>query len=35
VGGRGPFWLLGPPDSFAGQEDEEGFASAVIRIDVQ
>jgi hypothetical protein len=35
MGGRGPLWLLGPPDSFAGQEDEEGFAYAVIRIDVQ
>ena len=35
MGGRGPLWLLGPPDSFAGEEDEEGFASAVIRIDVQ
>lgn len=35
MGGRGPIWLLGPPDSFAGQEDEEGFAYAVIRIDVQ
>lgn len=35
LGGRGPLWLLGPPDSFAGQVDEEGFAYAVIRIDVQ
>jgi hypothetical protein len=35
MGGRGPLWLLGPPDSFAGQEDEEGFAYAVIRIDVK
>jgi len=35
MGGRGPLWLLGPPDSFAGQEDEEGFAYAVIRIDVE
>lgn len=35
LGGRGPLWLLGPPDSFAGQEGEEGFAFAVIRIDVQ
>lgn len=35
LGGRGPLWLLGPKDSFAGQEGEEGFAFAVIRIDVQ
>ena len=34
-GGRGPLWLLGPPDSFAGQEGEDGLAFAVIRIDVQ
>jgi hypothetical protein len=35
LGGRGPLWLLGPTDSFAGQEGEEGFAFAVVRIDVQ
>lgn len=35
MGGRGPLWLFGPKDSFAGQEGEEGFAFAVIRIDVQ
>ena len=35
LGSRGPLWLLGPPDSFTGQEGEEGFAYAVIRIDVQ
>jgi hypothetical protein len=35
LGGRGPLWLLGPKDSFTGQEDEEGFAYAIIRIDVQ
>ena len=35
LGGRGPLWLLGPTDSFTGQEGEEGFAFAVVRIDVQ
>lgn len=35
IGGRGPIWLFGPKDSFAGQEGEEGFAFAVVRIDVQ
>lgn len=35
LGGRGPLWLLGPANSFAGQEGEEGFAFAVVRIDVQ
>lgn len=35
LGGRGPLWLFGPKDSFTGQEDEEGFVFAVIRIDVQ
>lgn len=35
LGGRGPLWLLGPMDSFAGQEGEEGFAFAVVRINVQ
>jgi len=35
LGGRGPLWLLGPKDSFTGQDDEEGWAYAVIRIDVQ
>lgn len=35
LGSRGPLWLLGPTDSFTGQEGEEGFAFAVIRIDVQ
>jgi hypothetical protein len=35
LGGRGPLWLFGPKDSFAGQESEEGFVFAVIRIDVQ
>ena len=35
LGGQGPLWLLGPPDSFAGQEDDGGLAYAVIRIDVQ
>jgi hypothetical protein len=35
LGGRGPLWLLGPTDSFAGQDGESGFAFAVIRIDVQ
>lgn len=35
LGGRGPLWLLGPTDSFAGQQGEEGFAFAVVRIDVQ
>lgn len=35
MGGRGPLWLFGPKDSYAGQEDEEGLAFAVIRIDVQ
>ncbi|WP_421693682.1 molybdopterin-dependent oxidoreductase [Aestuariivirga sp.] len=35
MGGRGPLWLFGPRDSFADQQDEEGFAFAVIRIDVQ
>ena len=34
-GGRGPLWLLGPVDSFAGQDGEGGFAFAVVRIDVQ
>lgn len=35
LGGRGPIWLLGPPDSFAGQDGEDGLAFAVIRIDVR
>lgn len=35
LGGRGPLWLLGPTDSFEGQESEEGFVFAVFRIDVQ
>ena len=35
LGGRGPLWLVGPTDSFTGQEAEEGFVFAVIRIDVQ
>lgn len=35
LGGRGPLWLFGPKDSFAGQDGEEGWAFAVIRIDVQ
>ena len=34
-GGRGPLWLLGPPDSFAGQEGDGGLAWSVVRIDVQ
>lgn len=34
-GGRGPIWLLGPSDSFTGQEAEEGFVFAVVRIDAQ
>lgn len=35
LGGRGPIWLLGPPDSFDGQDGEEGLAYAVMRIDVR
>lgn len=35
MGGRGPLWLFGPQDSFASQQADEGFAFAVIRIDVQ
>lgn len=35
LGGRGPLWLIGPPDSFEGQQGEDGLAFAVIRIDVQ
>ena len=35
LGGRGPIWLLGPPNSFAGQEGEDGLAFAVMRIDVR
>lgn len=35
LGGRGPLWLFGPPASFANQQADEGFAFAVIRIDVQ
>jgi hypothetical protein len=35
LGSRGPLWLLGPADSFAGQDADAGFAYAVIRIDVQ
>lgn len=35
LGGRGPLWLLGPTGSFTGQQGEEGFAFAVVRIDVQ
>lgn len=35
LGGRGPLWLFGPKDSFTGQEADEGFVYAVIRIDVQ
>lgn len=35
MGGRGPLWLFGPQGSFAGQEADEGFAFAVIRVDVQ
>ena len=34
-GGRGPIWLLGPNDSFTGQESEEGFVFAVVHINVQ
>ena len=34
-GGRGPLWLLGPPDSFAGREGEGGLSWSVVRIDVQ
>ena len=32
---RGPIWLPGPMDSFAGQEGEEGFVFAVVHINVQ
>lgn len=35
MGGRGPIWLFGPPDSFAAQEADEGFAFEVIRVDAQ
>ena len=35
MGGRGPLWLFGPAGSFTGQEQDEGFVFAVIRIDVQ
>lgn len=35
MGGRGPLWLFGPEGSFATQVADEGFAFAVIRIDVQ
>jgi hypothetical protein len=35
MGGRGPTWLFGPPDSFANQQADEGFVFEVIRIDVQ
>ena len=35
MGGRGPAWLFGPPDSFANQQADEGFVFEVIRIDVQ
>ncbi len=34
-GGRGPIWLPGPMDSFAGQEGEEGVAVAAVHINVQ
>ena len=35
LGCRGPIWLLGPPDSFDGQDGEDGLAFAVMRIDVR
>lgn len=35
LGGRGPLWLVGPSDSFAGQKGEEGFVYSIIHIDVK
>ena len=34
MGARGPLWVFGTPNSFEGQDQDEGFVFEVIRIDV-